>query len=219
MRSLLAALAVMLTLPACWSTAARAPRWSRGEAVLQGQAGFRGYEVLQRESTPGGTITKADSGTAMPTVGAAMQWNLADGEAALGAELGLAAAGTWGVLAVLDPDAAAEDVELDVVLIDLSGGPMASLYVGDSVRLYGAVGPLIQFGDYSELNLSSNTPTSGAGFGLGWYARAGVETRITRGLLAGLGVRTSDATVDLSGDAGDLDLRGTDVYITLTLVN
>lgn len=219
MRSLLAALALWLTLTACWSTAARAPRWSRGEAVLQGQAGVRGYEVLQRESSAGDTVTEADSGTGMPAVGAAMQWNLAEGEVALGAELGLSIAGNNGVLAVLDPDTVAQDVELDVFLVDLAGGPMASLYVGDSVRLYGAAGPLVQFGDYSEFNLGTNATTSGAGFGLGWYVRVGAEARITRGLLAGVGVRTSDATVDLSGDAGDLELRGTDFFVTLTLVN
>ena len=57
---------------------------------------------------------------------------------------------------------------------------------------------------------------SGTGFGVGWYARTGIEYLLNPGMMMGIGARWSDSRVDLGSELGDLELDGTQVFLTVT---
>ena len=78
-------------------------------------------------------------------------------------------------------------------MFDLAGGPYASLFVDSNkkVRIYAAGGPLMTYADYrserEETGLSEDNNESA--FGLGLYARTGIEFRLYEKGMLGLGVR------------------------------
>lgn len=117
------------------------------------------------------------------------------------------AVGGGGAVVVLD---------VDLFLLELYGGPFASVFLGDKVRVYAAGGPLAQFADWDSNDASIDD--GGSGFGVGLYARTGLELRLPSGTWVGAGVRWSDSEIDL-GRAGDLDIEGFQVLITVSRWN
>jgi hypothetical protein len=108
-------------------------------------------------------------------------------------------------------------------MFDLSGGGYASLFLdgGKKVRIYVGGGPLMAFADYraeqdyEDSSLATETTTETA-FGVGLYARAGIEFRIHyRGML-GIGVRSNWSNVDFTDVGGSSDLAGFAGFVTYT---
>lgn len=105
---------------------------------------------------------------------------------------------------------------------DLAGGVYASLFVdkGQKFRIYAGGGPNMIFASYrTERSYDDGTPDnsgSESAFGLGLYARAGVEFRLQEKGMLGLGVRGNWAELDFTEVGGSSDVVGTAVYVSYT---
>ncbi|MBX3463566.1 MAG: outer membrane beta-barrel protein [Planctomycetes bacterium] len=182
------------------------PQWRLGQPLMQGYFGANLYETVRR--TGGGRPTvdgSSDGLSQMPTIGGGAQWKLGGDEIQYGLEalLGFGWRSDGGAV-VVGGGGAAVAVDVDLYLFDLYGGPFASMFLGDRWRLYASAGPMMLWGRYED-----STPfddTSNSGFGLGWYARTGIELVLGGGTMIGIGARWSDAKLDLGSD-GDLDLE------------
>ncbi len=114
-------------------------------------------------------------------------------------------------------------VSADMWMFDLAGGGYASLFLdkNNKVRVYAAAGPLLTYANYqSDYNEDGvgipEKDNNESVFGLGLYARTGVEFRIYESGMLGLGVRGSWASVDLSEVGGSTDLTGLAAFISFT---
>lgn len=107
-------------------------------------------------------------------------------------------------------------------MFDLAGGPYANLFLdeGKRFRLYGGVGPLMTFANYrSEKDYSNNAPDESdtqSVFGIGFYARTGLEFRLHRYGMLGVGARGTWSNVDFSEVGGSSELTGVAAFITYT---
>lgn len=202
-----------------WRPLAPAPRirdwnWRPGQTLLQGYLGAAKYTTIER-SGGGGQPTDGsdDSLSQMPVIGGGGQWKLAGDKLDIGFEGMIGFGWRAGATAfVSSGGGGAVAIDVDLSVLELYGGPFASVMLGDRVRLYGGAGPLMQWAWYDQGGPEAG---SGDGFGLGYYARTGLEMMLGSGSLAGVGVRWSDSTVDLSGNQGDLDLAGFQMMFTL----
>jgi hypothetical protein len=113
-------------------------------------------------------------------------------------------------------DGAAVTVDVDLFVFDLYGGPFASAFLGDAIRTHVSAGPLMQWAQYEEASVFDDS--SASGFGLGWYARTGLEFALSPRTMIGAGVRRADTKVDLDSNLGDLDLEGFQFAITVSLL-
>lgn len=105
-------------------------------------------------------------------------------------------------------------------MFDLAGGGYANLWITDSIRLYGAGGPLMMFSNYkSERNYDDVTPDSSStesAFGIGLYARTGIEFQVHEQGYLGLGARWNWSSVDFSEVGGTSDVSGIAAFVTYT---
>ncbi|VGO17869.1 hypothetical protein PDESU_06471 [Pontiella desulfatans] len=108
-------------------------------------------------------------------------------------------------------------------MFDFSGGAYASLFLdkGSKIRIYAGGGPLMAYADYrSEQDYEdAGTPTvssSESAFGLGLYARTGVEIRLHHKGMLGVGVRGNWSNMDFTEIGGSTDLSGFAGFITYT---
>ena len=151
----------------------------------------------------------------LPVIGGGAQWKLGGERVDFGLE-GLMSF-SWRANAeafVIGGGGAAVAVDVDISLFELYGGPFASLFLGDKLRLHGAAGPILQFADYEQEG--GGLADDGSGFGAGWYARTGLEFVLPARTLLGFGVRWSDSTVDLGSGLGDLELEGLQAVVTVS---
>jgi hypothetical protein len=107
-------------------------------------------------------------------------------------------------------------LDAELWLLDLATGFYAQTILGQRWRIYGAAGPLMLFGQYSEDTEEDNEDSSSeavkdsstdSGFGVGGYARVGLEYRLANGSFMGLcgrGIKT-DMSFDSSIDNGNLN--------------
>jgi len=113
-------------------------------------------------------------------------------------------------------------ISADMWMFDLAGGPYASLFIdkNNKVRIYAAGGPLLTYASYrserEEATIPGNVDSNESAFGLGLYARTGVEFRIYDKGMLGLGVRGSWASVDLSEVGGKSELTGIAAFVSFT---
>ncbi|MDF7826125.1 hypothetical protein P4B35_18990 [Pontiellaceae bacterium B12227] len=107
-------------------------------------------------------------------------------------------------------------------MFDLAGGAYASLFLTESekVRIYAGGGPLMVFASYrTEREYDNGDPDQNdteSAFGLGLYARTGIEFRIHRKGMLGLGARANWSSVDFSNVGGSSDLTGLGLYASYT---
>lgn len=177
-------------------------RWRKGAALLQG---YFGASINNLERNGGGVRVEADD-VELPSIGGGGQWKLAGDRIDIGLEgmLGF----NWRASStafVVGGGGAAVAVDVDMFLMDLYGGPFASMFLGDSLRVYAGAGPMMQWAFYDERGFSSQ---DGSGFGVGYYARTGLDFELGRGSYLGFGVRWSDSSIDVGGNLGDVDLDG-----------
>jgi hypothetical protein len=184
------------------------PRWVTGQTLMQGYLGAFEFETVERTGGNTPSVDGSDDDLSqLPAIGGGAQWKLAGDRVDFGLEAmigfgwraGATAFATGGGGTVIA-------VDVDMLLIDLYGGPFMSVFLGERVRAYGAAGPLMQWSEFEQDG--TGVQGSGSGFGTGWYGRTGLEFRVRPGLMLGGGVRWSDSTVDLDNNLGDLELEG-----------
>jgi len=115
-------------------------------------------------------------------------------------------------------------LDTDLWLIDLAMGIYAQTIFGERWRLYAAAGPLMLFGEYSAESAEEDTevtPTeksessaSDSGFGIGGYARAGLEYRLVNNAFMGLCVRGVATNLQFDGALDDSGLSGVQGFLT-----
>lgn len=105
-------------------------------------------------------------------------------------------------------------------MIDFAGGGYANFWLTDSMRIYGAGGPLMIFSNYrSERDYEDDTPNTTSTesvFGIGVYARTGIEFRVHQRGYLGLGARWNWANADFSEVGGNTKLSGIAAFVTYT---
>jgi hypothetical protein len=107
-------------------------------------------------------------------------------------------------------------------MFDLAGGPYASLFLTDSekVRIFAGAGPTMSFAMYQTDRTYSDTSTTESGdesaFGIGLYARAGIEFRIVEKGMLGMSVRSSWSSLDFSEVGGSSTVDGIGLYVNFT---
>lgn len=113
-------------------------------------------------------------------------------------------------------------LSMSMWMFDLAGGGYANLYLdeGRKVRLYAGAGPLMNYAYYStERDFDDTTPnvsTTESVFGLGVYARTGIEFRIHRYGMLGVGARGTWSNVDFSEFSSNSDLVGIAAFASYT---
>lgn len=116
------------------------------------------------------------------------------------------------------------ELDTDLWLIDLAMGVYAQTIFGDHWRVYVAAGPLMLFGEYSEeadeddpevtTTEESEHSSSDSGFGIGGYARAGLEYRLANNAFMGLCVRGVATNLEFDGALDDSGLSGVQGFLT-----
>ena len=191
-------------------------RWAPGQVAMQGFFGAYEFTTISRSGGDTPPVDGSDDSlSSLPALGGGGQWKLAGDRIDIGLEAMLsfgwranaAAFSTGGGGAVVA-------VDVDMFLFDLYGGPFLNIFLGDKVRVYGAIGPVMTWADYDQDG--DNVNGGGSGFGTGWYTRAGAEFSVRPGLMLGGGVRWIDSTIDLDGGLGDMDLEGLQWAFTVT---
>ncbi len=187
--------------------------WSKGQALAQGFFGVTHFSEFEVE---GGNVD-GDEGDLdqLPVLGGGGQWKLGGDRVALGLEGLLSFAWRADAKAfATGGGGAVVAVDVDVLIFELFGGPFASVFLNDHLRLYGGAGPLMQWAEYDQSG--PNLDGDGSGFGSGWYARTGLEFVLPSGTLIGFGVRWSDTRVDLDNGLGDLEIDGFQGVVTVS---
>ena len=183
---------------------------------MQGFLGASFFEHVEVEDSGPGSVD-GDRGDLdqLPLIGGGAQWLLGGERVNYGLEGLLSFSWRGDAEAfVIGGGGAAVAVDVDLLLLEFYGGPFASMFLGEKLRLYGAAGPLFQFADYSQTG--SGLADDGSGFGVGWYARSGIEFVLPSRTMIGFGLRWSDSTVDLGGNIGDLEIEGMQAMLTVS---
>jgi hypothetical protein len=209
--------------PAAWAAQTSAARefkiqrerWATGGMVLQGFFGVQWLDTIERSGDT--SSTDGDDVDQAPVIGGGGQWKLGGKGVDFGIEGMFSFAWRANASAFyFGGGGAAIAVDVDMYLFEIYGGPFVNVFLGDKTRIYGSVGPLVQWADWSEENTSAGIDEEGDGFGSGLYARAGIEFMLPNRAMLGLGVRWADSTIDLGSDYGDLDLSGIQALLTVT---
>jgi len=191
-------------------------RWQRGEQVLQGFLGVTFYDQFEQNGGSDQVDGGSDSASQLPLLGGGAQWKLAGEKVDFGIEAMLSFAWRSNATAfVAGGGGAAVAVDVDTFLFDIYGGPFVSMFLGEKTRIWAGAGPLLEWADYDQ-ETEFGATASGSGFGVGLYARGGIEFAIGSGTMVGVGARWSDSTIDLDGGLGDLELQGFQAFLTVT---
>ena len=154
-----------------------APTWHVRQPMMQGFLGANLFQHVEVD-TDGPTHVDGDRGDLdeLPLIGGGAQWKIGGDRIDWGLEGMLSFAWRSDATAfVVGGGGAAVAVDVDLLIFELYGGPFASVFLGDKLRLYGAAGPLLQWANYDQ---SGALGDDGSGFGTGVYARTGLECAI-----------------------------------------
>jgi len=189
--------------------------WNPGQALLQGYLGAKYLSAFT--VTPDGAppIELApDEYDVLPVVGGGAQLKLAGQRLDFGIEGMLELSGRSNLEAFASSGGVTVAVfDVNLLVVELYGGPFVSKFLGDRLRLYGSAGPLLQWVTYDQDD-NSNPHESTDGFGGGVYARGGFEFLLPSNRLVGLGARWSESNIDFNGDLGGMDLDGLELFVT-----
>ena len=189
------------------------PLWRPQQPLMQGFFGVTEFQDVSVEIAGGGHVD-GDKGDLdqLPLLGGGAQWKLGGDRIDWGLEGLMSFAWRSDATAfVVGGGGAAVAVDTDLLIFELFGGPFASTFLGDKVRVYGGAGPLLQWASFDQ-----DVGDGGSGFGSGVYARTGIEFMLQHRTLLGFGLRWSDSTVDLGGNLGDLDIDGLQMVLTVS---
>jgi len=191
--------------------------WGPEQRVMQGFFGAGTYDTFQRTGGSTPDVDGDENSTQVPVIGGGAQWKLAGERIDFGLELMFSLGGRADAAAfAVGGGGAAIAVSVDMLAVELYGGPFVSCFVGERSRVYFAAGPLMEWADYTQEFAGVGASETGTGFGTGFYARTGFEFALSNNTLLGLGVRWSEANVGLDGGLGDLDVEGFQFVLTVT---
>ncbi|MEM9382146.1 MAG: hypothetical protein AAGB93_19480 [Planctomycetota bacterium] len=193
-------------------------RWSNGEALLQGYLGVTSVQDFRRVGGSQDLDSEGGSVSQWPIIGGGAQWKLAGERVDFGLEALMSLGGRAnGGAFVVGGGGAQVAVSLDLFILEFFGGPFLSIPLGERFRVYGGLGPLIQFAQYHQSSIEQALNGSSSGFGVGGYVRGGFEIEMSPGSYIGLGVRWYDSTVDLNSRFGDLELEVLEAMLTFSI--
>ena len=120
------------------------------------------------------------------------------------------------------------EIDTNLWLLDLCMGLYAQTAPGERWRLYGAVGPMLLFGRYSDDTKEEN-PTvspvdvkkesnSDSAFGFGGYAKLGLEYALSSDNYVGIAVRGITTNLDFDSALDDDGVNGLQGFLTFTHV-
>ena len=119
-------------------------------------------------------------------------------------------------------------VEIDskLWLLDVAMGLYAQTFLGERWRLYGALGPMLLFADYSddstEADQTASPPVdkkesySDSEFGVGGYAKLGLEYALSSDAYIGVAVRGITTNLEFERAIDDDGLQGLQGFVTFT---
>jgi hypothetical protein len=195
---------------------------------LVGAAGFDEDQLTFAEPAPNdpGADSTNDLST-MPYLGIAGQFPLGRGETHVGIDASLLVGWRSDDTSVSAGNGQARiEIDSDLWLADVAIGLYAQTILGERWRLYGAAGPMLLFGEYSDdtteedLTVTPTTETedsnSDSAFGVGGYAKLGLEYRLSGDAFMGIAVRgiTTNLEFDQALESGSL--TGLQGFITFT---
>jgi hypothetical protein len=191
--------------------------WRPGQPVLQGYIGAARLDQVELSGGSSSVDGRSSGVNQYPVIGGGAQWKVAGKRLDFGIE-GMIGFGwrSGGSAFVSDGGGLTVAVKVDLLMIDLYGGPFLSIPLGDRARVYGGAGPVITFADYNQKSEETIESESGSGFGTGVYGRFGFEFAVWTGAFVGLGARWQDSTISLSGGAGDLEAQGWQYFLSVT---
>ncbi len=118
------------------------------------------------------------------------------------------------------------EIDSDLWLLDLAMGIYAQTILGDRWRLYGAIGPMMLFGGYSDdtkeedLTVTPYTERqdshSDSAFGVGGYAKLGFEYALSGDSYMGITLRGIATNLEFDRVLDDDGLTGVQGFISFT---
>ncbi len=194
---------------------------------VQGLIGatFWDEDEMTFQQAGGGVVAESDL-SRMPTLGGVWNGGLAEAGSGLGWEIG-------GLVSWVTDDANVASVNgVGVVAIDTSlvvidlflGLRLDALFDEDRLRVYASAGPALMFGladdERSEI-LATGSRTiiiddSESSFGVGGYARAGIEYRFGLFDSVGVQVRGVRSELDFDETLGEVEITGITTAITVS---
>lgn len=194
--------------------APRPPAWAPGQPLMQGVIGasYLSDFRVDPSGSPPIELTE-DEYEVLPVLGGGYQWKLAGQRIDFGLEAFVSFSGRSDLEAFASSGGSGVVVfDVDLLLLELYGGPFVSQFLGDGLRLYGAAGPLLQWASYDQSDGTDDDSADGSGGGV--YARAGLEFLLPSRKLVGFGARWSESSLDFDSGFGDLDLGGVQVFVS-----
>jgi hypothetical protein len=114
-------------------------------------------------------------------------------------------------------------VDVSMWMVDFSGGAYLNCFIGRNrnLRAYLAAGPQLIYAEYDaqrdyDSDAWDDEEDEESAFGVGAYARAGLEFRLYAYGMLGAGVRANWADLDFTDVGGSSDLTGLGGYVTFT---
>lgn len=170
--------------------------------------------------------TQADL-SSMPYIGFSSQFGLTPGPTHIGIDTSIlfgwrsrdtsVAAGNGQIRVKIDSE---------LWLLDIAMGLYGQTMLGDRWRLYGAVGPLLLFGSYSDDTSEENVgispyqetkdSRSDSAFGYGGYAKIGLEYGISPSAFIGIAARGVTTNLEFDDALDDNGLDGVQGFLTFT---
>jgi len=184
----------------------------------QGFVGAFDVNRLDVEIEPSLGATSQAERSSFPILGGA--WMVPFDESDSGIEWGLEGGFSWGFKwdsadLAIDGTISADN---DYTLFDLFGGPYVSVPLGRNLRASLSGGPLVL---WSRVELTfdpgGSEPIDEEGVGYGIYTRAGLDVDLGRGTWAGIGVRFTDSMIVFDDAIEQVDIGGTQIYLSLTV--
>jgi len=195
---------------------------------LVGAADFDEDKLAFAEPSAGApnTVSANDLST-MPYLGVAGQFPLARSESHLGIDASLLVGWRSDDTSFAAGNGQARiEIDSDLWLIDVAIGLYAQTILGDRWRLYAAVGPMMLFGEYSDDTTQADpaaTPAtetkqsnSDSAFGIGGYAKLGLEYRLSGDAFMGIAARGIATNLEFDRAVDNGELTGIQGFVTFT---
>ena len=194
---------------------------------LIGAADFDADRMTFAEPDPNGSTFSTDDLSTMPYLGIAGQFALAGTETHLGIDTSLLFGWRSDDTTVYAGNGKARvKIDSDLWMVDVAIGLYAQTMMGERWRLYAAAGPMMLFGEYSDdtrqdgasVNPLAETrgSSSDSEFGVGGYAKLGLEYRLYDDAFMGVAVRGISTNLEFDRAVEDGGLAGVQGFVTFT---
>jgi len=193
--------------------------------ALVGAGRFQGNSLtFHEQSAADPTVIKETDLSEMPMLGFSALYSLAGQQSQIGIEAG----GIFGwrsrnTTIYSTGQQTSIRIETSLWMLDVSMGLYASHVLANRVRLFAGAGPLMLFASYSgqrdetnALNETTSVDTSENAFGVGGYARAGIEFRLPDNSFMGVCVRGISTDLDFDNTVDTSGLKGVQGFLSYT---